>query len=659
MKDNNRAEMKALKPDAARISAEKSAYSLAKSKASGASETGSSAKLGGRGSSGNKSRHHRYGGFKGTALVVLLTFSMVFASLLGAFADDLVNTVPSEEAPAGQSFYTGSISTGFSKNGYNTPAEYGPGYGPYTVDGVVQSQSTQSPTSFAAGLPLGTIFIDQSKISQTGGTTQVVSKDTSIIAGLVPIGGTNRMGYDGTKPGATPIVPGKINELNGDLFTVTFEDAAILPNGNRANLVITYSNARIVVDQRLAYRPEGQQYYNGAVSLAQGNAFSYGGTDDVSVRELPGARAAVNTIAGNFGSSYTSNNDSGNNQYPVTGLTMDATYQIVNKDNTPAAGTFVFAICGVNLDRDPDVGGGNNVAKPLWYSYAENFGAEGVDGKEHSFFSEAMEITGGQVSDYVYIRPNTNQEDNPDKITGVKGQYFWPNVAETDNGIKFISNARNASGVDIGGNDNSYNAGFVTLADAATGFKVTATGHGNSRQGMNSLVFNSKQIWYRYTDSSGPHGKIQTTSEGNWGGKLNDGGEVLTPEGPYNYDAETPKKNRATYVIAEGKTVTYTMTPDIGYKASRVLINGDEVLINSEPVSSMKKGDSVTVTTAAGKEGTLKYEEDGTYTFIFPYALHDEDIHVDWEPTTADLYIAKIWKDNNDEDGLRSLIYGG
>ena len=651
MKDYNRAENKVLKPDAARISADKSAYSPAKSKASGASETGSSAKLGGRGSSGNKSRHHRYGGFKGTALVVLLTFSMVFASVLGAFADDLTNTVPNNEA---NPFYNvnnegkGIINTGFGPNGHTPPSPmYGPGFGPHTVDGVVQSQSTQSPTSFAAGLPLGTIFIDQTKVPEYGGVTEVVSKDNEIIAGLVlNCEGLNYTGYDGTRPGAIKLVPNKINKLNGPLFKVTFADAAVLPNGDRADLVITYSDAQIVIDERYMAAPLEEQYYHGAAYLARGNAFSRGGSDNTDMRNYSGAVSRVNSTAQNFNDGYTSGNAGDKNRTPVTGVTMDATYQIVNKDGTPAAGTFVFAVCGINLDRDPDVRGGNNVAKPLWYSFDENFGGVvnpttgkkegGANGKDHSFFSEALEIVSGQESDYVYVRPNTSQEDNSAGISGLRGQYFYPNVSIHNDNIKFISNSSNSPG--LSGHDNSYSAGFVTLADAATGFKVRGTGHGNSLQGMNSAVFNSKQIWYRYTSSTGPNGNIQITSEGNFSGKLEDGGDILGP---------------GTYVVAEGKTVTYTMTPDYGYKIRELKLNGNEVLFDTKKVSKMKKGDSLETTTAAGNKATLVYDYDGTYSFKFEYANKDEAVHVEWEPTTADILAHKAWSDSDDKDGMR------
>ncbi|MBP3816464.1 MAG: Cna B-type domain-containing protein [Firmicutes bacterium] len=560
-----------------------------------------------------------------------------------AYADDLKNTVPNGEVTQGTDFYTGTISTGFVPNGYNTQAQYGPDYGPYTVDGVFQSQSTTSATSFAAGLPLGTIFIDQSKINASGGIYKKVSDDPAILAGLVD--GVNSAGnrtqmYDGTLEGAIKLEPNKINRLDGDLYSMTFEDAAILPNGDRADLVITYSNARIVIDQRYASAPVNEQYLHGAVYLSRGNEFSRGTTDktnfgNVSYRQA--AQSAVNATAGSYGDSF----ENSKAPTPAVGITMDATYTIINKNKTPAEGTFVFAISGINLDRDPDVGGGNNVNKPLWYSYNNNFGGE--DGTEHSFFSEAMSINGGQVSDNVYLRPNNNLEDNPEKITGVKGQYFWPNVSKdaTTGQIKFISNATPS----LGGNDNSYNAGFVVLADASQGLTVTATGHGggNATGTMQSGVFVSKQIWYRYTSSTGDNGNIQITSEGNFNGKLDDGGDVL---------------GQGTYVIAEGKTVKYTMTPDYGYKISTLQIakaDGtlETVTFNGDDVNKMKKGDQTTWTTAAGKTGTLKYELDGTYTFEYPYAEHDEKIHVEWEPTTADILFSKAWYDDNDKDGMR------
>ena len=609
-------------------------------------------------------------------LVTLMTINVLGVNLINnsniVYADDLANTVPNEETPTGNNFYSNTINTGFETDGpYGevTTTNYGPSHGPHSADGVLQSQSVASSTSFAAGLPLGTIFIDQSKIGEDSGTTKIVANDAEIINGLSVVNG--KMSYDGTKEGAKKMVPGTINKLDGDLFTVTFDNAAILPNGDLADLVITYSNARIIVDERYLEAPAGEQYYHGAVHLAQGNAVSYGGSDKTDMSTVSYSDAAmgrVNTTASNYGSTYATKTTPRN---PVVGLSIDATYQVLNKNKTPAEGTFVFAVCGINLDRDPDVGSGNNVAKPLWYSYNDAF--EGGAGKEFSFFSEAMEVNGGKVSDYIYVRPNNALEDNTEKITGYKGEFYYPNVSKiigsyedtaateqptsvtkttdkcnnlpvyidasgnsyvlvdnayhkviSNDSYKFIGNQ--TASPNLGGNDNSYNAGFVTLADAATGFKVTATGHGSNDATMNSFVFNSKQIWYRYKSGSGKHGKIETTSEGNWGGKLSDRGNVLDGGDNPNASDATGTEKPNVYVVAEGKTVTYTMTPDIGYKMKKLTVNNHPVSFNGENVNKMKKGDSVTVTTAAGKDGVLTYDGDGIYTFVFPYAEYDEEI---------------------------------
>jgi pilin isopeptide linkage protein len=252
-----------------------------------------------------------------------------------------------------------------------------------------------------------------------------------------------------------------------------------------------------------------------------------------------------------------------------------------------------------------------------------------------------MSINSGKVSQNVYVRSNDNGiPDNPN-TSGTNNAYFYPSVSASNGAIKFISNkyVGNSSGSpSYGGSDDSYSSGFVTLADAGAGIKVTATGHAASNSAMNTPAFNSVQIWYRYTSSTGPHGTIQTTSEGNYGATLTDGGTVLGP---------------GAYVITEGKTVSYTMTPETGYKLSKLSLNGTEVKFNGEAVSKMKKGDSLTVTTAAGKTATLQYKDDGTYSLVLPHALADEDIAVTWEATTADLYVSKEWKDNDDADRLR------
>ena len=603
------------------------------------------------------------------------------------YADETQNTVPT-----GEYDNTNNITTYIGHNAGRTNV-YGPSYGSYDIPGVVQSKSSTSATTFAAGLSLGTIYIDQSKINGGLGKFEVVSKDPAIIAGLKQeytaksIYPGKTVGYDTTAEGAYSIEAGKVNYLNGDLFTITFKEAAILPNGERRDLQITYSNARIVIDQRYLAAPAGSQKLNGAVYLATGNEFSYGSSDTTKFSSQSYSTSAQSlvrdTVNNNFQGIDNPGFSNSNPTYPAVGMSMDATYRVVNDNDRPEPGTFVFAISGINLDRDPDAGVQNNVAKPLWY--ANSFTEGGVDvGKEFSFFSEAMSINSGKVSDNVYVRPNTSLEDNPAKITGQRGQYFYPSVSKTNDGkIKFISNRWLGTGGNprYEGHDDSYNAGFVTLADAEEGFVVTGTGHGHYGDVMNSAVFNSKQIWYRYTSSTDKHGSINTTSDGNYNGELNDGGDILGPTNSWALsDLSDPRNyNRSTAVVAEGKSVTYTMTPDIGYKLSKVYVatafnnegvptSYQEIKFNTtEAVSKMKKGDSVTIDTHDASqwsgsdptkgEGTLTYNQDGTYTFIFNHATDHEGIHVEWEATTADVLAYKIWKDDDDQDGIRLDAY--
>ena len=183
----------------------------------------------------NQNKHyHNKNDWRRLIAVLALIAAMIAGGAVSVFADDLDNTVPTGEA---EPFYSGTIETGFVPNGYNPPTTtYGPGFGPHSVDGVYQSLSTTSPTSFAAGLPLGTIFIDQSKIGAKTGDVEFVSRNPQILAGLCFVNDDDpdnrdyhKVAYDGRKDGAFLLVPNIINRLDGDLFTVTYTDAAIKP----------------------------------------------------------------------------------------------------------------------------------------------------------------------------------------------------------------------------------------------------------------------------------------------------------------------------------------------------------------------------------------------------------------------------------------------
>ena len=643
----------------------------------------------------------------GRLIAMLLTLIMV-CSLppITVFADNTTQNIPSD------SFYTDTVTTPLDDNVSMTDYSYYVNADKPT--NIRQSTSTTSATDFAAGLSLSTIFIDSSKIgggnrdgmANPPGIFTLLTTDENIAGGFTLDGETvfddegvpvTKSGfevcYDPTRsPALLQASPNAITELNGPLFQFVYPDAAILPDGTRADLRITYSNAKIAVDQRLGVTDEDLELeasnYQGAIILAYGSSFSYSGYDLRWIGTTKSNKKPKEAIDGgytlaqrekmrdevkavnDFYSKYTTwTGDHSLPRSPVVGHTMDATYQIVDKSGNPLNGTFIFAMEGINLERDPYRNTYNNYCKPLWYYDNLNLDpvldddGNPVDadedgepdyeiyGKNFNFFNESIAIKNGMVSDYVYVRPNTDlQEDNKTTNPMMSGDraHFYPQIILDENGnIKFIANAYGdpedtVPRIEGGGNNSVYSSGFVLMGDAFAGITITATGHGGGGGTMDTQLFSAKQIWYRYIHSTGPHGNIQTTSEGNYGGTLND----------TNDSGKTANKlDPGAYVVPEGKTVTYTMTPDPEYHISKLQVrneDGDmqEIRFDGKPLYTMEEGNTVQFRDAAGQLCTLTALADGKFKLEMPYALHDEEVHVQWERTIATVTVKKETEDD-------------
>lgn len=538
-----------------------------------------------------------------------------------------------------------------------------------TPDYVKQSRSTTSATDFAAGLPLSTIFIDVAKIGHASnkgvqGEFTLLTENPAIRAGFEHSYSTAKGDEVRYNPmldtdNLMQIEPNKINVLAGDLFQFVYKDAAILPNGDKAHLRIVYSNAKIAIDQRLGVTDADTDLtpsnYKGAIILAKGGSAAREGTDYrylgpktdppengpaytnpfTQAQRQAMVKAVNDTIQSNWGGTgqtFTSNNTEIADT-PAVGESIDIKYQIVDDAGNPVNGTFIFAMTGINLDRDPYLSSGNNICKPLWSHTAD-------DPNIH-FFSEAVSINSNIVSDYIYVRPNTPVFESTELQQagqgGYKRNYFYSHVIIDENGKpKFIGNGYTS---DYGGDDKSYNAGFVLLANAKEGITITSTGHGSGRQNMNTQAYGGVQIWYRYTSYSGPNGNIQTTSEGNYGGTLND-----TSDSAVSSNILDPN----TYVVPEGKTVTYTMTPNDGFQIADLQVGNGQTMVsrtyNNQPLSTMQDGDVCEFEDAAGNMCKLTAVADGEkikFILEMPYALHDEEVHVYWERTQAKVTVKK------------------
>ncbi len=542
--------------------------------------------------------------------------------------------------------YSGQIKTKMDESIAVTADDYYTIANPPTI--VKQSQSTDSIYDFAAGLPLSTIYIDESKFGELKGIYKLENPSLSDV--LVYNASTNKVNYDPRLIGGH-LENNAPNRLDGPLFSFTFNDAAILPDGSKANVKITYSNVVIYTDERLyameqAAANQAQKeaaYYAGAVTLAKGSVITYEGEDSRNLNQPKGGLSSAQVNAGKAAISarvdqYKSKPGLSSLSYsvmsvPVIGKSMDVTYEILNNEGNPVDGTFIYAMVGVTLERDPYRLGAHNAGKGLWWVNDLY--------PDFHFLNEQIAVTNNTIaSDYIYVRPNNTlyEQDGNARTQGFGPQVFEKN----ENGIlktKFIANAYEYNGVRLDTLDGFYSSGFVTMAKS--GFTISSYGHGASGLGMNTQSYGGRRIWYRYTHASGPNGNIQTTSEGNHGGNLNDKADngknsnILDPD---------------TYVVAEGKTITYTLTPSPKYQIAKLYctINGgtlQEIKYNGKPLSAMKPGDSLTYTDAAGKTCTLTAFSDGNegvkFTLVIPYAQHDEEVRVEWQRHTAEITVKK------------------
>lgn len=150
-----------------------------------------------------------------------------------------------------------------------------------------------------------------------------------------------------------------------------------------------------------------------------------------------------------------------------------------------------------------------------------------------------------------------------------------------------------------GGVNTSYTTGFVTTVNAKDGADFifrAAAGYNTSGgyQKLDNFIYPSGG-YFLLTSSTTAGGNIQTTSNGNLDGTLNDEGDVLKP---------------GYYGVPRGKTMVYTMTPEEGYFLEYIEVDGYKVAPTS---------------TERDENGKIMY-----YTYTFSNISADHVIHVSW-----------------------------
>ena len=447
---------------------------------------------------------------------------------------------------------------------------------PGSVEGVTVGDTINT---FASAMPLSTVYIDN-RHYEVPTSCEILTDEP----GFVVFDGSFQAGFVGFDPSvedAKKLYSLQDNYFEGDLFSFTFANAAVLSDGTVANVRITYSNAHIIVDDR-----------SGTTT-----PFAY------AIAIAKGKRLNVKT-------SDTRSGDSDGYYYSYSAaVRIDATIQIVDNLGNPIEGSFISAVEGINVARM-----GTMVNKPLY------------DGYLYEYYSEAIQVNGGTLCD-IYVRPNNDETENGSSSAYYR-KYYYPYVERNDSGIKFTgvmwAAPGNGNRPTQGANGN-YAAGFVTTADALNGINFTSYGAGNNTMGYETYYMDGYSIWHRIRSSSTFGGTIQTTTEGNAGEDLADGGTVL---------------DSGTYVVPDGKTVAYTMKPALGYEL-------DSVTVADGTLNYLDGGTDVTAAVKAG----ASYNEDGTvvYSYAFPANMDDKAIHVKWRRAQSESLTVK--KQSLDEDG--------
>ena len=519
-----------------------------------------------------------------------------------------------------------------------------PAYGaPGTVYVSQVTQGTDGKT-FAADAPLSSIqinndiLLDLSKaeyrkitsdpglITLPGSELYYLENDKGATADITGIFAA----YDTNQEGAHKPTLSKTedNLIPGDLFAFTYKDAAILEDGSFGDVVLTYSNLHITLQNNT-------NIYTGTYYIASGNMLRVGNTNP-------------STYINNSGKTSYYNNRNG--------IQVDVNIHVLDKEGNLVPGTFAFPMTDIDVARS-----GN--------SFNSIYNASNNNSYSEQIAVKSGYVGGIYIPDYEGIDEvdalnaiNIDPE-NPPPSPKTKWDYWTESNRGYKTGIEVYQYEEDGEQkeavrfVGIGKSDDdpgTYYSGFYTIADNTSGgINLTAWQAGSRSAPVRTNLLNGKQVIQHKINSTTTHGgTIQTTINGNSPGDLTDGSSVIGP---------------ATVVVSDGKTVKYTMTPDPRYFCEEIFV-GDSIdgsdnsiviprselekLINGEiseiDITLNEGGYTETIGDLTNeveeKEGKLTYNpENGTFIFEFSENNYDHKISVTWGWTPVyDLQVEKM-----------------
>lgn len=366
-----------------------------------------------------------------------------------------------------------------------------------------------------------------------------------------------------------------IKEPKGQ-YTITYKDAAILPDGTKKDVVITF-------DLQKVFLARGGTGTVANVTLPEKIVIQ-------NKSESKGVRIGGNAYYSEDGTAGTGVK----NTFVGIGVEQKLTIKV------DGAGDFVVPFYGFNRNRNGD---GSAVA------FRENGVIDAKVG--YDFAIETVTVTDSNV-----YYPTVN--DSFVKVDG--GNVIHRGAPES------VYKPGEKSGGGSGSDDDGYRSGLATIGK--NGFQATINSPSAVNNGgtyPNNHFMSLGDLVHRIWSGSGPNGKIETYKQG-------DSGTVL-PGGSFTGDIPAGcvdgPDDLKRYVVPDAKeNVTYIMQPTTdGYFAKEVSVDGETQKI---------KMDQPTGWTLDFKAGTLTHLGGDKYSFVFkePNAA-DHSIYVTWRTTPA------------------------
>jgi len=451
-----------------------------------------------------------------------------------------------------------------------------------SVDGVIQGNNAD----WTSSMPVASIYIDENIINNsTASRNSAVVSITTNPNNAFSVG-SNQSSSSGPYTGNNYInfnlktyFDKKLN-LNGGYPTVS--SFVNTEHNIPINITFTYKNAAAVFDS-------GTWQYKDVVITYTDLYLAFQTTmTQTDLNWFWDENPVLSLFSGNtIGLSYNAAGNGSHNQR--TGIRFDANIQIVDPVSGEAIdGTFYYPM--VDIDQ-------NKYNAPGFVDIKNS--------NQYRNYSEQVTLTGGLASD-IYI-------------PGADGGYKCY-IEKTTAGYLI------AAGIT---DNNTSASGFQVLADNSTGISLTYAGYAGAygnRIDTELLYAGTVRINYELAASSDDGGTIYTTTTGNHDGTLSSGTKLGTD------DTNSP------YIIATtpGQKITYTMTPNPGYRLKSVYVKKTETDVLSDINSNTNLNNTVIYEVYSGAykcHEEFYVDGSGRYTYTFENIQSNASIHVEWEKT--------------------------